>query len=279
VIEHAGSPSGTFSSRASGSGGIVVRPPIGERGDYTLGSTTIRVDALLFAGYAGGTGQLLVEDNGSNGKGSGFAWTDFSNPGGRLVVYCNRGARSKGLFYELVYRQYMSIPSDDRGGTRGEAGICNMEVVGSVIAGDPSPAPSAHADSFQNYNPGGETNISIRDSVVWSSWDKCFQNETGDDPIMIDNVFMMDPSNSQALWAGPPIGGSLGGYFHTTADAVITNSTVLGSAHSDRTAIGDSELHRANSNHTDLGGNTTLASRPTPPATPTPAQLDSIWAP
>jgi hypothetical protein len=96
---------------------------------------------------------------------------------------------------------------------------------------------------------------------------------------MIDNVFMMDPSNSEALWEGPPIPGPLGGYYHTAADAVITRSTILGAANDRRTAIEDSELYASDSNHTDLGGNTTLATRPAPPTTPTHGQLDAIWAP
>jgi hypothetical protein len=240
-----------------------------------MGSVEIQVDNVLFAGFAGGDGMLLVED----GENSGFAWIEVNGPGGPFGVYCYRGSTSGGLFYEILYREYASMGSEDRGIVRGDGGgTCNVDVTGSVLTGTPSPPP-AHSDTLQNYNPGGSTNISVSDSVVWASWDKCFQNETGDNPMILTNVFVMTPGYSEQLWQGPTIPGPLDGYYHTTADAVITGSTILGAANDRRTAIGDSELYGADSNHTNLGGNTTLASPPPPPAIPTHAQLDAIWSP
>jgi hypothetical protein len=237
----------------------------------------IQVDNVLFAGFAGGTGMMLVEQGAEN---SGFAWMEINGPGGSFGVYCHNGSTSGGLFYELLYRQYASMGSDDRGIIRGdgEGGTCNVDITGSVLTGTPSPPP-AHADTLQNYNPGGSTNISVSDSVIWASWDKCFQNEPGDHPILITNAFLMSPGYSEQLWQGAPIGGPLDGYYHTTATAVITDSTILGAAANSRTQIGDSELYSSGSNHTNLGGNITLASLPTPPAMPTHTQLDSVWSP
>jgi len=38
----------------------MIRPPVGEREDYTMGTVEIQVDNVLFAGFAGGNGILLL---------------------------------------------------------------------------------------------------------------------------------------------------------------------------------------------------------------------------
>jgi hypothetical protein len=280
VIEHAGSPSGTFSSRASGSGGIVVRPPIGQRGDYTLGATTIEVDGLLFAGYAGGTGQLLVQGNGLNGKGSGFAWMDMgSTSGGRLVVYCNASnENSYGLFYEIVIRHFGS--QSDRGGVRGyNGGDCKYEMVGSHIGGDDGPI-TGHPDTIQDYNPSpGTTKITIRDSVLWSSTDKVIQGEwPGGNPFTIDNSMLIGPNDSESLWNVESLSFNDANVC-VNAIATITNSTTLGKFNGPYVSIGGSQIWGTSSGYVDLGGNTRPSTRPQPPAFPSATQLDAIWSP
>jgi hypothetical protein len=280
VIEHAGAPSGTFSARASGTGGIVVRPPIGQRGDYTLGSTTIRVDGLLFAGYAGGTGQLLVQGNGLSGKGSGFAWLDMgSTDGGRLVVYCNASSEnSYGFFYEIVIRHYGS--QSDRGGVRGyNGGDCKFEMVGSQITGDNGPI-TGHPDTIQDYNPSpGTSTIGIRDSILGSSTDKVIQGEwPGGNPFTIDNSMLIGPNDSEALWTGESLSFNDANVC-VNAIATITNSTTLGKFNGPYVSIGASEIWGTSSGYTDLGGNTRPSTKPQPPAYPTATQLDAIWSP
>ena len=280
VIEHAGAVSGTFSSRASGSGGIVVRPPIGQRGNYTLGGATIRVDGLLFAGYAGGTGQLLVQGNGLNGKGSGFAWMDMgSTNGGRLVVYCNASnENSYGFFYEILVRHYGS--QEDRGGVRGSGGgDCKYEMVGSHIAGDNGPL-TGHPDTLQDYNPSpGTSTTTIRDSILWSSTDKVIQGEwPGGNPFIIDNSMLIGPSDSRSLWTEESLNLNSANVC-VNAIATITNSTTLGKFNGPYVGIGDSVIYGTSSGFINLGGNTTTGTRPTPPPYPTDAQLDAIWSP
>jgi hypothetical protein len=274
IIEHPGNISSLTVSSRAGSGKIVVRPPIGQRANYTMGSVKIQVDNVLFAGFAGGNGSLLVE----GGENSGFAWIEINGPGGTFGVYCYGGSTSGGLFYELLYRQYASMGSEDRGVIRGDGGTCNVDVRGSVLTGSPTPPPS-HSDTLQNYNPGGSTNISVSDSVVWASWDKCFQNEGGDNPMILTNVFVMTPGYSEQLWQGSTIPGPLDGYFHTTAAVEYRDSTLVGAGNSSwPIPVWNSELYKPGT-YTDKGGNTILGSLPSPPTPPTHTQLDAIWSP
>ena len=153
-----------------------------------------------------------------------------------------------------------------------------MEVVGSMLAGD-SEAPPAHADTLQVYNLGGPSTLDMRDSVLWSSWDKIIQGANlGNETITCDNCFLPSPQYSESYWPGPAIGGPLDGYYLWYGEATITNSTVMGSVHSSVTKIGNSELFDTG-NYGNLGGNTTLSEPPPIPQFPTPTQLDAIWSP
>jgi len=278
VIQHAGAVSGTFSSRA-GRGAIVVRPPIGQRADYTIDNTTIEVDGLVFAGYAGGSGDMHVQNNGFGGTGSGYAWIDNDSNGGDLRVLCNNNSNdSYGFFYEVVTRRY--AVTQDRSAINGyQGGDCRMDMVGVMLAGDPDPPPS-HSDTLQFYNPPpGSEFVRIRDSVLWSSYDKVIQGaDENDNDILIDNVFIAGPSHTNQFWPGPPIGSSLGGYNTVAMPGTIINSTFLGSCNPGYTHVQNSELYQS-SGCINGGGNTTLSKAPPIPTYPTPAQLDVIWSP
>jgi hypothetical protein len=235
---------------------------------------------LLFAGYAGGTGQLLVQGNGLNGKGSGFAWMDMgSTSGGRLVVYCNASnENSYGLFYEIVIRQFGS--QSDRGGVRGyNGGDCKYEMVGSHIGGDDGPI-TGHPDTIQDYNPSpGTTKITIRDSILWSSTDKVIQGEwPGGNPFTIDNSMLIGPNDSESLWNAESLSFNDANVC-VNAIATITNSTTLGKFNGPYVSIGGSEIWGTSSGYVDLGGNARPSTRPQPPAFPTATQLDAVWSP
>jgi len=231
----------------------------------------------VVAGYNSTGGQYLVEGNGLSALGSGFAWLD-ATAGGRTVVYCN-GDSSNGFFYEVLLRRYAN--TDDRGGTRGTNASnseCRFTMVGSIMAGDPTPPP-AHADTLQNYNPApGLSVYTIRDSVLWSSWDKVIQGEyPGDNPIVIDNSEIIGPNDSSALHPQ-------GSFAHNSANicitaiATVTNSTTWGSYNGPVT-VKNSIIYGNGGSYTDLGGNTKPSTRPTPTPYPTDAQLDAIWSP
>ena len=123
VIEHAGDIVGSKGStglvltRGSGTGHIVVRPPIGQRAEYGLTDTvTIRANNTVIAGY----------DQNNNGDAAihgctncGYAWMEIDGPGGRLYAR-GHDYPTDGFFYEIVNRQYFSggANGSDRGGAR-----------------------------------------------------------------------------------------------------------------------------------------------------------------
>jgi hypothetical protein len=259
----------------SGSGEIVVRPPIGQRANYVItGKANIRSSNLLIAGF-GATSTMLV----SSGSNSGFAWIENSNGSGQVAVYGNGGDVASGIFYEILYRRFSAPGLGDRGGIRaGGGGYANMLVVGSVLTGDPS-EPPAHADTLQSYYDSGAGGlITVRDSVVWPSWDKAYQGEGNTLAFVNDNVWIASPSNATKLWPGP---GSInfGQPFHTTATAEYRNSTIIGPGHPDTSIrVWDSELFEFPS-AIDMGGNAVLTQRAAPPPVPTHEQLDAIWSP
>jgi len=274
VIEHPGNVSLTVSSRA-GTGEIVVRPPIGQRAEYSLiGDVEIRASNLLFAGFSQASGAMKV----TQGSNSGFAWIESDGTDAYLAVFGNGGDIADGFFYEILYRQYADPGAEDRGGVRASNnGSGTMLVVGSVLTGTVDPPP-AHADTLQVYFDSGASGfITIRDSVIWPSWDKALQGHTGKN-FELDNVYIVSPTNATALWPGP---GSIdfGQPFHTTAAADYRNSTIIGAGHpGEPIRVWDSELYEFPT-AIDMGGNTVLTKRPPPPRVPTHEELDAIWSP
>jgi hypothetical protein len=284
TIEFTGtSISGTTFSSRGGSGPIVVRPPIGQRAEKTLGNVVIRVDGLLFAGFQA-TGEIKVQITNNNilGLGSGGAWLD-SGAGTNLrpFVECY-GDGSKGIFYEIVARHYGS--SEDRGGTRGNGGgTCSFTLVGSYLAGDNGPL-AGHPDTLQDYQNGSTCpEFIIRDSILWSSTDKVLQTEyePGSTVMEVDNCILIGPAESDSRWFFP---GELPTFnpanVTVNAIATITNSTLIGGQfNGSYVSVGDSELWNIGGSYTNLGGNDTSPPTPATPPLPTDAYLDTIWSP
>ncbi|MGB5696723.1 MAG: hypothetical protein WBM46_13780 [Polyangiales bacterium] len=273
VIEHPGNI-GSITLTRAGSGEIVVRPPIGQRAQYGLnGDIQIRASNLVVAGFSQSGGIKVTQ-----GSNSGFAWIESAGTNAYLAVFGNGGDHADGFFYEVLYRQYSNPGTDDRGGVRaGNNGSAHMLVVGSVLTGTVDPPP-AHSDTLQVYFDSGATgSITIRDSVIWPSWDKALQGHTGKN-FELDNVYIVSPTNATALWPGP---GSIdfGQPFHTTAAADYRNSTIIGAGHPrEPIRVWDSELYEFPT-AIDMGGNTVLTKRPPPPRVPTHEELDAIWSP
>jgi hypothetical protein len=151
-------------------------------------------------------------------------------------------------------------------------------MVGSIMAGDPAPPP-AHADTLQNYNPSpGLSQYLIRDSVLWSSWDKVIQGEyPGDNPIVIQNSDIVGPNDSAALHPDGSFPHN-GANMVITAIATVTGSTTWGNYNGPIT-VKDSIIWGNAGAYTDQGGNVKPSVRPTPTPYPTSAQLDAIWSP
>jgi hypothetical protein len=276
VIEHPGHISESIQLTRVGSGEIVVRPPIGKRAEYSLtGNVDIRASNLVVAGFSQGRSAMLV----TQGSNSGFAWMEIAGPGGYMAVHGNNGDVAEGFFYEIVYRQYAGPGQGDRGGVRSNKnGRGNMLVVGSVLTGTVDPAPEYHADTLQVfYNEGGSGFITVRDSVIWPSWDKAIQGESTK-AFSFDNVYILSPKHANQLWSGP---GriNLGGSFHTTAITEYRNATIIGPGHPDAPIeVRNSKLYDFPT-AIDKGGNQVLRRRPAPPRVPSHEELDAIWSP
>ncbi|MGB5697630.1 MAG: hypothetical protein WBM46_18395, partial [Polyangiales bacterium] len=275
VIEHPGNVSGTL-TRIGSAGEILVRPPIGQRAQYTFsGGVDIRADNLLVAGFDNDSNMVV-----SKGTNSGFAWMEIDGPGGGIAVYGNNGDTANGFFYEVVYRQYAASGMGDRGGVRATSnGHATMLVVGSILTGTTDPPPTYHADTLQIYYEGGSSGeITIRDSVLWPAYDKALQAGAATD-FFLDNVFIMSPGEANNLWTGPGAPLGLGGYYSTTASVDMNGCTIVGALYPDFDhRVSNSALWKPG-NYIDMGGNTTLSARPSPTRYPTHAELDAIWSP
>ena len=168
-----------MNSRVGGSNDeIVIRPPIGQRSDYTVatgynGSSAngLNLPGVLIAGYQAATSLFVVE----GAVNSGFAWTEIELTGaGDIDCFANSGP-AKCLFYEIVSRVYDCDTCGDRGGVRTSGGAsATMYVTGSYLAGSKGLPPQDHADSFQ-YSGDDRGSITIEDSYIWPSWDKALQ--------------------------------------------------------------------------------------------------------
>jgi len=277
VIQHAGNISGDITSRVSGTGRIVVRPPIGQRANYST-NAVIKVSNVLLAGYAIDSGQVYAP-----ALNSGFAWMEASGSPGMIRANCAGATNTvDALFYEIVYPKY-GTGHDDRSHAWGSGCSTTMTIVGSYLAGMRNPPP-AHADTLQNYNTAGYTRVYLYDSVLWSSWDKSIQCEDanknpGDVAFDVRNTFITSPGMAEGLFPGT-VGGPLSGYYSITcADFICDGCLIAGEVNgSHAPTVQNSELYQVH-NHVDGGGNTDLGSPPTAPPIPTHTQLDAIWAP
>lgn len=274
VIEHPADFESTVLTRR-GTGEIVIRPPLGKRADYEIRDANIRASNLLIAGYALSGGARVTL-----GSNSGYAWLEDDAGGSKLMAIGYGGDITSAIFYEIVFRRYAPEGRlDDRGTIQANKdGRADMLIVGSVITGDPS-TPPAHADTLQVYNASGGTGkVTIRDSVIWPSWDKAYQGQNEDLTFINDNVWIASPAMASSLWSGP---GSIdfSQPFHTTAVAEFRNSTVHGEAHPGHVVkVWDSKLYMFKA-FADMGGNRNLRAPEEPPPVPTHQQLDAIWSP
>jgi hypothetical protein len=224
----------------------------------------------MFAGFRSG-GSLIVQ----GGENSGYAWIEGDSLG-FYSVYAYDGVVSKGFYYEVVLREFAKAGQGDRGGIRANKnGDATMLVVGSILTGTPDPPP-AHADTLQvYYDSGGYGFITVRDSILWPSYDKMFQGVRGE--LHVSNSFLMSPGEANALRRGLNLGGVYWG-----GAGKVDHCTVLGAAYPVNRGEGvptsNSELWKPDV-YKDLGGNKILNSRPSPPPVPTHEQLDAIWSP
>ena len=307
VIEHAGAISGNITSRAAGTGRIVIRPPIGERAEHAV-NAEIQVDNLLIAGYGGGAANI--------GAGQcvncGYAWIESraANGHGSFSASCGVGAseRLESIWYEIVFANYADWGQDyDRGGMYGvpnEVSDCRMLIRGWYIAGvtcpdNKPPGINCHSDTIQEVLwPGSTCVFEIHDSIFWPSEDKVMQTSSWDSPCNspadVYNSTFISPPYAESLWTGDPIsynGSTLGWYppgpqpFHTTANVHFRDSTLIGACYPQPGGfdirVDDSELYDAHDCPQDSAssGNTILSSLPSVPGAPTHTQLDAIWSP
>ncbi|MDH3728384.1 MAG: hypothetical protein OER77_12715 [Myxococcales bacterium] len=305
MIEHAGAISGLIDARAGTTGRILIRPPIGQRANFGV-NTTLSIDNALIAGYGGGEVSLTVDGSyQADADNSGFAWieSDASDGAGYFGVGCNGGGQADAFFYEIVFKRYADISFDsDRGGIRGgwpvgSGGTCDMELVGSWIAGVTCPdggdhpqGIDCHSDTFQEYCPECDCDILLKDSIMWGSEDKVVQGSSYPDcgfPFIMENVTFISPQYALPIWTGPSFfwWGSGPQPFHTTAWTHFSDSTLIGSCYPNPGELdiraNDSELYEAEDCLQDpaSSGNTILRSLPPVPSAPTHTELDAIWSP
>ena len=131
--------------------------------------------------------------------------------------------------------------------------------------------------------PDGTCLVEIDDSIMWGSEDKVFQGSflPPCGPHEVNNSTFIAPGYALSLWTGPSFSwyGSGPQPFHTTADIIFANSTLIGPIHPEADApYQNSELYQVSGGR-NLGGNTTMGSLPSVPRAPTHSELDAIWSP
>ncbi len=286
VIEHPGNIPAVNLDRPTGPE-IVVRPPIGQRANYTT-SANPRSSNLLLAGWMASRMLISRDINNSGGfrtiRNSGWAWCEAEK--NAVMLVSGTYADIEGLYYEVVYREYADPGLGDRGGTRGNgnsssAGRGIQYIVGSIITGTVD-QPPAHADTLQTYYDSYSFgNIYARDSVLWPSWDKMYQGHGSALPEF-DNVYVVSPTLSRQAWNGPSDISFFSQPYHTTGNAKYTNSTIVGNSHPGATLqVSNSEFYNTTRDGriNDQGGNTNLTELPVPSSAPSHEQLDIIWSP
>ena len=189
VIEHAANFSSFLKlERTSGTGEIVIRPPIGRRGDYAItGGVDISGSNIVVAGFMHNGGHMFVV----KGTNSGFAWSDTTNSAGVLGVEGYKGVRAEGFFYEVIERN-MFNGSDRFYARYGGGGHTESLLVGCVLTGGKA-APPSHSDTIQiaSDGTGGSGFVTVRDSVLWPSWDKVLQGEGSTYQFDLDNTWVV----------------------------------------------------------------------------------------
>ena len=277
VIEHAANFSSFLKlERTSGTGEIVIRPPIGRRGDYAItGGIDISGSNMVVAGFMHNGGHMFVV----KGTNSGFAWSDTTNSAGVLGVEGYKGVRAEGFFYEVIERN-MFNGSDRFYARYGGGGHTESLLVGCILTGGTA-APPAHSDTIQiaSDGTGGSGFVTVRDSVLWPSWDKVLQGEGSTYQFDLDNTWVVSPTKATSLWnsIGPGTINFTQPY-HTTGRSTYSNSTLVGDCFAERVNVTASDLYQSGQCISD-GGNTNLGAAEYPPPVPTDAQLDQIWSP
>ncbi len=272
VIQHAGNVANATITRSSGTAPIVVRPPLGQRADFTISGTRLHGSGILLAGWRL-SGSFRVH----NAINSGVAWIEADSSLWFETAANSAGNTAHGLMYELVAREYKSRSDRSRLWSNGSGSVATMDVVGSWLTGSTA-APPTHADTIQVLlQSGGTGMVNIKDSVIWPSWDKALQGSGIGTVFTISNSWIAEPSAGEDIWPGG--GLVLDGHHAITAVANMTNSILLGSVHSGfAVTVSGSTLYNV-SGIINGGGNTTVAQIPLPPPAPTHTQLDSIWHP
>lgn len=295
VIQHAGDIANVTLTGGSTSWAqnVLIRPPIGQRANFTLGSTAnLQASHVTIAGYRLG-GNVRVR----NADRAGIAWLEV-RPGSSLFVDAT-SRDSAGLFvYEMAYigtESYVSTGDFFQFRPVGND-LISPVFLGLYLAGptstgrDSLPASSKpHNDTIQTFASGGGKvrGALLRDSVIFGAGDKAFQGDISNENFVIENCTLYEPSQGQAWLPFPS--GSDGAYgFHVLTGGMsvgghIKDCDVVGSIGSAVATITDSvgwqgDLDAA---ATTSSGNTTASGNLAPPVLPsqmTHAYLDTVWS-
>lgn len=273
VIEHAGDITDYYIERASGTAEILIRPPIGQRADYTISGSRLRGNGICVAGYTL-SGSFRIE----NAVNSGAAWCEGASSLWYACYASSPGETADGFMYEVVISDYRRNGDDRcRVTAIGSGAVSELTIVGSWLTGSDA-APPAHADTIQVLNQsGGETHVYVYDTVIWPSWDKALQGAgTANPAFTLDNCWIVEPSIAEAIWSGDPV--TLDGFHAITAMASLDNCVLGGSVNTgEDVTVTNSVLYDV-AGIVDGGGNTTVDTLPSPPALLNHAALDSIWS-
>ncbi len=270
VVEHPGNISGDV-RRASGTGGVVVRPPLGRRNDFRLEAVDIRSSGILLAGFRQ-TSKVHVHDS----VRSGLAWTEM-DPGTEVRGFgYSRDTTTHVLLYEVVARNPKPAGGDRVVAHAQQPGaITNVDIVGSWLTGSHNSPDGDHADTVQTvYLSGGTGFINIQDSVIWPSDDKALQGAAEVPVYAIRNTWIASASAARKVWPSLDVTG----YHAITAVTTIDDSVLSGTVHrSFPVSVSNSTVADNGGTLVDRGGNTYVGSVPAPPAAPSHAALDGIW--
>ena len=160
----------------------------------------------------------------------------------------------------------------------GGGGHTESLLVGCVLTGGKA-APPSHSDTIQiaSDGTGGSGFVTVRDSVLWPSWDKVLQGEGSTYQFDLDNTWVVSPTKATSLWNGMGPGTiNFTQPYHTTGRSTYSNSTLVGDCFPDRVNVTASDLYQSGQCISD-GGNTNLSSAEYPPpvARPTPSSTRS----
>lgn len=279
-VELSGGPSG---------GKVLVRPPLGQRGQFVLAGGRLRMLDLHDVCLAGWTVRDIEVRADDGSAGLALAWWEWE--GNARSVF--RGVVGLDL-YEHVRAEMSTYQGSALHLIRnsGELGSSDVHIVGWWHAGmwREEGASNQAKDTIQTFHLDGGTinDVTIEDSVLFASSDKVMQNHHSESRrLTFRNVWMNRPEDP--FWT-PPDGytthGSHGGVSvqEPGTDVTLEGSTIMGSfsgssstgVKRDNLAVGGSAWDAL----TDDGGNVedsglSVASNP-PPALP---DLDDVWHP